>query len=311
MPRVQASAPLPQRSRPPVDKGMDARLRYGGPWFRAASALPLGDEGVIRSGRFTMLITTALRRPRLILRFVALLLRTRTDYVLLSRSVTGRALRDYFDQRSFGVLPKNRLCRGVLIVPRHHSEYLRGRRRQALRTNLRRAATAGIRCETLTDRSRVLDQLLEVERRRQGSLSDRHSDDLRAIVARPELEFMIAQDESGLPLAIAGVVIDATVCLIRFAVATSHEARWALHDHLVRTLIARGGTYLLAKGGGPFGALGFSTNVQHYQHLLGYELRHIRPVPASWPTTPSSGAMRRLSALPTNLARYAPRAGPG
>ena len=36
--------------------------------------------------------------------------------------------------------------------------------------------------------------------------------------------------------------------------------------------------YLLADGGGPFGALGFATSVQHYQHLLGYELRHLVPL---------------------------------
>jgi hypothetical protein len=95
---------------------------------------------------------------------------------------------------------------------------------------------------------------------------------------------MVARDMYGRPLAMTGVVIDDTLCLIRFAVATSHEARWALHDHLVRTLIARGIRYLLATGGGPFGALGFPSTVQHYQHLLGYELRHLRLAPAH-PTT--------------------------
>jgi hypothetical protein len=31
----------------------------------------------------------------------------------------------------------------------------------------------------------------------------------------------------------------------------------------------------LADGGGRFAALGFATTVQHYQHLLGYELRNV------------------------------------
>ena len=30
-------------------------------------------------------------------------------------------------------------------------------------------------------------------------------------------------------------------------------------------------------GGGLFGGFGFTKNVQHYQHLLGYELRHVIP----------------------------------
>lgn len=86
---------------------------------------------------------------------------------------------------------------------------------------------------------------------------------------------MVARDEYDQPLAFAVAIVDDTVCLINTALATSHEARWALHDHLVRILIARGVRCLLADGGGPFGALGFEPNVQHYQHLLGYELRHV------------------------------------
>jgi hypothetical protein len=98
-----------------------------------------------------------------------------------------------------------------------------------------------------------------------------------AFFARPETTVVIARDEQGRPLAYAAAIIDDTVCLIGSALATCHEARWALHDHLVQILIARGVRYLLAEGGGLFGALGFATNVQHYQHLLGYELRHVIP----------------------------------
>jgi hypothetical protein len=81
----------------------------------------------------------------------------------------------------------------------------------------------------------------------------------------------------GAPVAAAAVTIDDYVCLIRFAVASDHRARWALHDYLVRMLIARGARYVLVEGGGPFGALGLARGVQHYQHLLGYELRHVIP----------------------------------
>jgi hypothetical protein len=77
-----------------------------------------------------------------------------------------------------------------------------------------------------------------------------------------------------------GVLVDETVCLISYAVAVSHEARWVLHDYLIRELIARRVRYVLAEGGGSFGALGFEANVQRYQHLLGYELRHLTPPPS-------------------------------
>lgn len=106
-----------------------------------------------------------------------------------------------------------------------------------------------------------------------------------ALFARPEMTLLVARDKPGRPLAVAAAVIDDAVCLIEVAVASSHEARWALHDHLVRILIARGVRYLLAEGNGPFGALGFAPDVHHYQHLLGYQLRHLVPRtadPSSW-----------------------------
>jgi hypothetical protein len=98
-----------------------------------------------------------------------------------------------------------------------------------------------------------------------------------ALFARPEVTLLVARDEPGRPLAVAAAVIDDAVCLIEVALASSHEARWALHDYLVRILIARDVRYLLAEGNGPFGALGFAADLHHYQHLLGYQLRHLVP----------------------------------
>jgi hypothetical protein len=102
----------------------------------------------------------------------------------------------------------------------------------------------------------------------------------RARVARPEMTVTVARDQDGRALAVLAATIDESVCGIGLALATCHEARWALHDHLVRILIARHVRYLFAQDEGPFGALGYPTSVQHYQHLLGYELRHVIPVPA-------------------------------
>jgi hypothetical protein len=102
----------------------------------------------------------------------------------------------------------------------------------------------------------------------------------RARVARPEMTVMVARDQNRVALAILAATIDDSVCAIDFAMATCHEARWALHDHLVRILIARRVRCLLSADEGPFGALGYPSNVQHYQHLLGYELRHVIPARA-------------------------------
>lgn len=268
----------------------------------------------MRPRRLFALFAAVLLRPRRAVALIVLLFRTGSDEVVLSTSLTGQALSAYFNQRSFGVFPQNRLCRGLLVLPEHHSDYLRGRRRQALRTNLRRAEVAGIRCEAISDPGRAFDEITEiVEQRRtpatQGELQILAS--WKAVLEGPEMTLLVARDRLGRPLALTGAVIDDSVCLIRLAVASSHEARWALHDHLVRILIARGVKYLLGEGGGPFGALGFDANLRHYQHLLGYELRHLRatrrrqapaedtPSPAR-DVTPVSGS-RQLSPVSAHV----------
>lgn len=251
-------------------------LRYGGPCFSAASELPL-KGGLLNPRRLLDFLAAAVQRPWRVGALIILLLRTSPEYMSLSDSPSGRAIRAYFDSRSRGLLPQNRLCRGVLILPPEHSEYLRGRRRQAMRTNLRKAAAAGIRCEVTSDRLRALDDMETVLSHRRIQLLEVPADEWRPWLAEPQLTHLVARDRTGEPVAAAAVTIDDYVCLIRFAVASDHCARWALHDYLVRMLIARGVRYVMVEGGGPFGALGLARGVQHYQHLLGYELRHVIP----------------------------------
>jgi len=261
-----------------------AGVRYAGPCFAAASALPLA-AGLGRPGRLLTLMAAGVRRPRRIVALIVLLLRTRTEAVPLSQSPAGRELSIYFGQRFLGLVPQNRLCRAVLILPRKHADYMRGRHRQALRTNLRRAGAAGIRCEWVTGPSRASDACREIFRRRRLALmTDAEVDcTIRSwskLFGRSDITLGVARDPRGAPLALVAAAIDERICLIHAAVASNHEARWALHDHLVRFLIARGVKYLLCEGGGPFGALGFPPEIHHYQRLLGYEIRHVVPMNA-------------------------------
>lgn len=281
MPLLRVTSGYPQRARATVARDRSTRpSRYGGRCFSAASALPL-HEGLTRPRRFLTLVEAAMRRPQRVAALMVLLLRTPSESVFVSGSPTGVAIRAFFDRRAFGIFPKNRLCRGVLVLPHQPSEYLRGRRRQALRTNLRRAANAGITCEVMASSSHALSEAIEVlnQRRRRAGLRDGDIRYLQSLFTRPEITLVTARDESGRPLAMGATVIDDAVCLIEWAASNTHEARWALHQHLVEVLIARGVRYLLATGGGTFGALGFEASAQHYQHLLGYELRHLSPHP--------------------------------
>lgn len=287
MVRREKGAPRPENGRLEASEisetECDGRVLYGGPWVSAASALPLMPD-TMRPLPAARLVAAGMRRPRCAAALIGLLLRTPTERIDLSRTPAGQALDDYFSQRSLGVIPRKRFCRGVLLLPGDHDEYLRGRRRQALRTNLRRAAAAGIQCEVVSDPRRADEDIVAVLRRQWGSLTEAdlqyRLNDVNACLARSDVTLTVARDDHGHPVAMATTLIDDKVGLIKHAVATSHEARWALHDHIVRILIARRARYLLVDGGGPFGALGFAKNVQHYQRLLGYELRHVVPVRA-------------------------------
>jgi len=275
--RSSPEAPCSQDGEITASMRSDERIRYGGAWMSAASALPLNGDA-IRPRPVARLIAAAARRPRSLAALLALLVRTPTERIPLSGSTAGQALDAYFKQRSMGIVPRKRFCRGVLVLPPDHAVYLRGRRRQALRTNLRRASTAGIYCEVVSNRQRGLDETLQLLQRRWGEATlVARVGAVDSFLARSDVTVAVARDEQRRPLAMAAVLIDNEVCLIKFAAATSHEARWALHDYIVRVLIGRRVRYLMADGGGPFGALGFTSNVQHYQHLLGYELRHITP----------------------------------
>jgi hypothetical protein len=272
--RLADNAPPPPRQ-VPAD-----RFRYGGPWFLEASALPL-HGGLGRPERLARLLAAGVRRPRQVLALAQLLLHTRSEEVLLSESSTGRRVRRYFDQKFLGIFPQNRLCQAVLILPPCHADYLRGRRRQALRTNLRRAAAAGIQCEQIAEASEALNATREILDRRVTQRAEAEPAAVmrvwRSIFARPHMSVAVARDKQGRPLALIAAIIDERLCVIHGGVACERDARWALHDHLVRLLIARGVRHVLADGGGPFGALGFTPEVHYYQRLLGYELRHLVP----------------------------------
>lgn len=266
-------------------------LRYGGPWFAAASALPVGG-GLGRPRSLARLLAAVVTRPWRLVALLGLLLRSPTIDVVLSESAAGEQLRERLGQRFLRVFPQQRLCRGVLILPDDDRDYLRGRHRRAVRNNLRRAAAAGIHCEGVSEPADALLALREI-------LQDRHapmtaadriglSDRWPAVLARPEVSTWVARSRTGAALAVAGAVIDEQVCVLLLAVASSHAARWALHHHLVELLIARRVRYLLAADGGPFGALGLHPDVQYFQHLLGYDVCHV----VSRPRARTTGSRR-------------------
>ncbi|MEP7022216.1 MAG: hypothetical protein ABJB47_00050 [Actinomycetota bacterium] len=160
-------------------------------------------------------------------------------------------------------------------MPTVEKHYLAGRRRQALRTNLRHARNAGVasgRVPTYEDWSEAVDAILH-------SRSD--GPDLALEIAKPEpgqdVAYYVARDDDETPLAFARVAL-----LGQFAVLftmISHQdrhpsaswARYQLHTFLALDLGCSGVKHLIVGS-----ALRETAGNQYFQHLLGYRARNLR-----------------------------------
>jgi hypothetical protein len=149
-----------------------------------------------------------------------------------------------------------RQAQGVLQLPAEFSEYLRGRHRQAVRTNVGHARKAG-----LTVRS------CPVVNWAPGP------DDTRAghITAGP-IERWTVLDRDGEVVADSILSVDEEVALLHGLVSTATYARWLLHTAIVERLCGRCGVLLTNSDDAYLMAAGN----QHFQRLLGYEIARLR-----------------------------------
>jgi hypothetical protein len=166
----------------------------------------------------------------------------------LSDGPAGQQIRAWF--RPGRALPFDRAPIAVLDLPATPAEYLRGRSRQALRTNLKRAAASGITCSSL-------DSAQEVRRVADAIASGRRTvgEELVPLseVPGPDRRFAAGYDATGEPLALAQAILDGPQAgLLLNLTAIDHPdariARYALHTHLVADLIALGATRIIVGG---------------------------------------------------------------
>jgi hypothetical protein len=183
-----------------------------------------------------------------------------------SDSVIGQEMRSWFrpDRR----LPFNRVPIASLHLPATTAEYLRGRPRQALRTNLSRAAAEGITCAPITDEGelRLVAEHLAAER---GVGVDVmiHTE----VVPRPDRLFTAAYDAAGDPVALNQTVVDGPHAgLVLMVHVPEHPAatlmRYALHADVVDRLIGRGASTLTVGGS----MLLVSEGTRYFQRRTGF-----------------------------------------
>lgn len=193
--------------------------------------------------------------------------------VHLSNGESGRAIAYYLDKRRYSYR-NNRLAQGVLLLPPTFSEYLRGRSKQALRTNIRAAAAEGIICaatqpakfeETLDAWSGTGADLDELSRAYDG---------ITAKVSAHSRWFA-AWDADGRPMAVANLYIDTEWALLIGSSSVSRAATWLLHARVVEELYAGTTRNLCVTDGN---ALKQHPNLQYFQQRLGYRVIHMSPV---------------------------------
>ncbi len=225
---------LPARGASPSATG------YGSRWLSRASACASGLRYVS--------IHTLLCIPRSVLQLpylIAFLFAIPRTEVRLSRCPSGERIRAHLRQRRCG-LPRFRLAQGVLHVPADYATYMRGRRKQALRTNVSRARSRGIRCTQI------------------GSCSGPFG----------PAEHWLARNRAGTLVGEAWVTVDEQCALLHSLVTTESDVRWLLHTAIVERLCVRGCRQLLTNS---HDAFLMPTGQQHFQHLLGYSVERVRP----------------------------------
>jgi hypothetical protein len=168
--------------------------------------------------------------------------------VSLSDSPAGQQMRAWF--RPDRMLPFDRAPIALLDLPATPAEYLRGRSRQALRTNLKRAAAVGITCTSITSDQEVR-RVADAIATGRGTVADELVPGNEG--PGPERRFSAAYDISGQPLALGQTILDGPQAgLLLMLTAIDHPdariGRYALHTHLVTDLVEQGASSLLVAG---------------------------------------------------------------
>ena len=209
-----------------------------------------------------------------------------TVTVLVSSSPAGRMLKRSARARRNG-LPVGRVARAVQILPASEAAYLRGRSRQALRTNIRRARELGVSCREVT-RDEAIAAVSRIAAQREQATGDRFETD--AWWGTQGRRYFVARDVDDTPVVLAVVVVDVEAAFLEcFVSSRSGEAaqrgRYLLHSQLAVALGQNGVRHLLVDSG-----LRLSPGLQYFQHLLGFRCCNLRIGPAT--VHPSQGLAR-------------------
>jgi hypothetical protein len=191
-----------------------------------------------------------------------------------SDSPAGHELRAWFGPGR--ALPVDRAPVALLPLPATEAEYLRGRAKQALRTNVTRALEAGIRVSAPASAAELFDSIVELAARRHQPVSGMVPRRSRNGLVR---HFVVAWDDAGEPVALSETIIDGPWGGLAVLVSNgdhphASSARYLLHLHTVRQAMAQHVRQLVVGGSMLLTAPG----VRYFQQRTGFVPVRLRPI---------------------------------
>jgi hypothetical protein len=268
-----------ESNRPPV--------AYTSDEFNLASDLVHELRTLVSKRRGMTLARTVARRRRDIKASYDLVRNLPVVDIELSESSAGAMIRS----RLGGKLPgrQMRVARAALQLPDDRATYLRGRPRQAVRTNLRHAESEGIVCRTLSTPAEQEAAMRDFFSSGRFTDADRVYVTEKLDVSPGEQEFYVAEDADGHTLAIAAVAVDGKCALLVFHHSGDGEltfkARYALSVHMISSLIERKVQVLLVGG-----TLTLEPGLRYFQQRLGFIPVNVR-IASARPAPSATGAI--------------------
>jgi hypothetical protein len=194
--------------------------------------------------------------------------------VRLTASPAGQMIGEHLAIRDRGRF-RYRSAQGVLPLPVDFAQYLRGRHRQAVRTNVGHARRAEF----------------TVSRRELDAWEPGLDDTRRGFLTPGPIEaWKVCGPGGGEPLAEAVITVDDDVALLHGLGSTAKHARWLLHTAIVERLCGSCGVLLVNSDD----AYLLGPGHQYFQRLLGYEIARLdlpkarrRKRAAPWATGPA------------------------
>jgi hypothetical protein len=252
--------------------------RYAGEDFKAFSGAVQELNTLRRPRDWGRLLLVAGRRRKVVWRGVRVVRQLQELELPLTSAEAGESIRRTLKSRP------SRVARSVLQLPDDRARYLRGRHRQALRTNVRHADALGISCHEVHEtgaKEAALDDLLRgLGLGHPNTLEERRY--LNQVIGlEPERQQVYtAVDADGKVVGFAAVEVDLRCARLVFlhsiAGPMCAPARYALSLHVIGALIDARVDLLLVGG-----TMRLAPGLQYFQQRLGFEIFNVRPVPVA------------------------------